>query len=167
LTRALLALAMGLACAKNEGTPRLETTGVATPAATDAAPVGGGKAACPATGLWSQCAVVERLDRAGLAPRVDSAHATEPPLIARGTLVHIGRSQLELYVYPDATAREREQARLDRRKYLSGDASIGMETQPTLVTSVNLIGILHSRNDHQRERVFDALTAGPPQPVKP
>jgi hypothetical protein len=72
-----------------------------------------------------------------------------------------------LYVYPDVPARERDQARLDRRKYLAADAPIGMESQPTIVGSVNLIAILHSRNDHQRERVADAIAAGPPQPVKP
>lgn len=125
---------------------------------------GGGKVPCPATGLWSECAVIERLDRAGLAPRVDSAGATEAPLVARGTLVRIGRSGLELYVYADITARERDQAKLDRGKYLAGDAPIGMNPQPTLIPSANLIAILHSRNDHQRERVFDAITAGPPQP---
>jgi hypothetical protein len=122
---------------------------------------------CPANGLWSSCAVVERLDRAGLAPRVDSASTTEPPLASRGTLVHIGRSELELYLYPDASSREREQAKLDRKKYLAADAPIGMESRPTLIESVNLIAILHSRNDHQRERVSDAIGAGPPQPPRP
>jgi hypothetical protein len=29
---------------------------------------------------------------------------------------------------------------------------------------VNLLAVLRSRNDHQRERVSDALSAGPPQP---
>jgi hypothetical protein len=32
-----------------------------------------------------------------------------------------------------------------------------------LIRNANLLAILHSRNDHQRERVSDALTAGPPQ----
>lgn len=111
--------------------------------------------------------MVERLERAGLAPRVDSSRATEPPLTPAGTLVRIGASELELYIYPDAPSREREEAKLDRSKYLDYTAPVSMRPQPTLIHSANLIAILHSRNDHQRERVADAITAGPPQPPKP
>lgn len=124
-------------------------------------------AACPTTGKWSDCAVIERLDRAGLAPRVDTSGATEPPLGPRGTLVRVGTSALELYIYPDASSREREQAKLDRTKYLDYATPQSMREQPTLIFSANLIAILHSRNDHQRERVADAITAGPPQPSRP
>jgi hypothetical protein len=123
------------------------------------------KAPCPPTGKWSECAVVERLDRAGLAPRLDSAAATESPLGPKGTLLRVGNSELELYIYPDVAARERDQAKLDRRKYLGHDAPISIRVQPTLIPSDNLLAILHSRNDHQRERVADAITAGPPQPA--
>jgi hypothetical protein len=122
---------------------------------------------CPATGSWSRCAVVERLERAGLAPRVDSSGMTEPPLTPPGVLVRVGASELELYIYPDAGSREREEATLDRSKYLDYAAPVSMNARPTLIHSANLIAILHSRNDHQRERVADAITAGPPQPPKP
>src|SRR2546423_4586573 len=104
--------------------------------------------ACPATGLWSQCAIVDRLDRAGLAPRVDSSKATEPPLTIQGALLHVGASDLEIYVYPDATSREREEALLDRTKYVAHDAPLSIKPQPTLIHSVHAIAILHSRNDH-------------------
>lgn len=119
---------------------------------------------CPPTGLWSDCAVFQRLDRAGLAPRRDSSPATEPPLTVTGVAMRIGNSDLELYMYPDAAARERDEAKLDRAKYVAYDAPVTMQAQPTLIHSANLIAILHSRNDHQRERVADALTAGPPKP---
>jgi len=122
------------------------------------------RATCPATGKWSDCAVFERLDRAGLAPRRDSVPATEPPLTISGTTLRVGTSELEIYVYPDAASRARDEARLDRAKYVDYAAPLSMQAQPTLIRSENLIAILHSRNDHQRERVSDALTAGPPQP---
>jgi len=124
------------------------------------------KVACPPTGLWSRCAVVERLDRAGLAPRIDSSTPSEPPLTGQGLLLHVGTSELEIYFYPDAKTREREESLLDRTKYVAYDAPLSMTPQPTLIHSVNAIAILHSRNDHQRERVSDAITAGPPQPAK-
>lgn len=118
--------------------------------------------ACPATGLWSECAIVERLERSGLAPRRDSGGATEPPLTAPGLRVRLGRGELEIYLYPDVASREREQATLDRSSYLEYTSPVSMAAQPTLIPSANALVILHSRNDHQRERVGDAITAGPP-----
>jgi hypothetical protein len=124
----------------------------------------GSVAPCPATGKWASCSVWYRLERSGLAPRVDSSvHATEEPLPLRGEAFRIGNSVLEIYVFADASTREREQARLDPAKYVVYPAPVPMKPVPTLITSANLIAILHSRNDHQRERVSDAITAGPPQ----
>ena len=164
----LFALAVGLACAKEvDRTPRAESAVAGATSAPAVVAVGATREACPATGLWSACAILERLDRAGLAPRADTAAATEPPLAQHGALVRLGRSELELYVYPDAASREQDQRKLDRKKYLLSDAPSGMEAQPTIISSANLIAILHSRNDHQRERVSDAIAAGPPQPLKP
>lgn len=121
--------------------------------------------ACPPTGLWAHCSVFERLDRAGLAPRVDSsAPVTEAALTPQGRRILIGRSEMEVYLYPDAAARERDQGGLDTSKYVEYPSPVPMKPVPTLIRSANLIVILHSRNDHQRERVSDLLTAGPPQP---
>jgi len=124
------------------------------------------KTGCPATGNWSECAIFERLDRAGLAPRRDSSAVDEPPLTVRGALLRLGASDLELYLYRDAKTRERDEARLDRTKYVDYETPLTIRQEPTLIRSANLIAILHSRNDHQRERVSDAITAGPPQPSK-
>jgi hypothetical protein len=133
-----------------------------------AAPVDSNRQLCPATGLWAQCSVIERLDRSGLVPRVDSAaRVEEAPLSASGILVRVGRSEMELYFYPTAAAREADAARLDTTRYVAYGTGVPIQTTPTLIQSANLIAILHSRNDHQRERVGDAITAGPPQPDRP
>lgn len=110
------------------------------------------------------CSVIYRLERSGLAPVRDSVPPTEEPLQFPGILLKLGRGDLELYIYESASARERDQARLDPSKYVVYPAPMPMRPVPTLITSANLIGILHSRNDHLRERVSDAITAGPPQP---
>lgn len=153
------------ACGRDRDAGRAAVGGsaeaVRSPQPSVASPTG---AACPATGLWSECAVFQRLDRAGLAPRRDSVAASESPLTPPGVQLRVGNSELELYIYPDAGAREREEARLDRAKYVDYAAPLSMQPLPTLIHSANLIAILHSRNDHQRERVADAITAGPPQP---
>jgi hypothetical protein len=153
-----------IACERG-ATPATSDSAVASPSA--AATVSATKPACPATGLWADCSVFERLDRAGLAPRRDSSSATEPPLTARGTLLRVGNSELELYLYPDAAAREREEKVLDRAKYLEYPAPVPMKPLPTLIRSANLLAVLSSRNEHLRERVNDAITAGPPQPSRP
>lgn len=110
---------------------------------------------------------MKRLEAAGLVVRHDSTPATEPPLTTRGVALHLGTSDLELYLFPDSASRAREEARLDRAKYLDAAAPVGIQPLPTLIHSVNLLAILNSRNDHLRERVSDALTAGPPQPPRP
>ena len=120
-------------------------------------------APCPATGVWAPCNVFDRLDRAGLAPRHDTTTVALPPLSPRGSQLLVGNAKLQLYVYPDVRTREREQGLLDKTKYVSFDAPT-MQSQPTLIHNANLIAILFSRNDHLRERVSDAITAGPPQP---
>jgi hypothetical protein len=126
-----------------------------------------GPADCPGTGAWALCSVMQRLDRAGLAPRLDSAPADEAPLAQRGSLIHVGASDLEIYLFRDPDARHTAEKMLDGAKYVAYDAPLTIKQEPTLIRSANLIAILHSRNDHQRERVADALTAGPPQPNRP
>jgi hypothetical protein len=119
--------------------------------------------ACPATGAWQLCSVVERLDRAGLAPRQQEGGVREEPLSPTGVAILLGRSELRVFVYGDRAARERDQAKLDAAKYVTAAQPVSMRAEPTLITSENLLAILRSRSDHQRERVSDALTAGPPQ----
>jgi hypothetical protein len=121
------------------------------------------KPICPATGQWQLCSILERLERAGLAPRQDSGRVTEVPLSSPGVAIQLGRSELRVFVYADRASRERDQAKLDTAKYVSATEPLSMQVEPTLITTENLLAILRSRSDHQRERVADALTAGPPQ----
>jgi hypothetical protein len=121
------------------------------------------KPACPATGAWQLCSVIERLDRAGLAPRQEPGRVLEAPLARPGVAILVGRSELRIFFYADRAARERDQAKLDPTKYTAASEALSMNAQPTLIASENLLAILRSRSDHQRERVSDALTAGPPQ----
>jgi hypothetical protein len=108
---------------------------------------------------------MERLDRAGLAPRLDSAAGAVrlESLTQRGDRVLLGAAQLELFIYADAAARERDEARLDKKSYIDPSAEPTLRGEATLIRNANLLAIFRSRNDHQRERVADALMAGPPQ----
>lgn len=131
-------------------------------ASAPATPPGSGP--CPANGRWAVCSVMQRLDRAGLAPRRDSGTVAVDPLTQPAMRVHIGRAEMEIVIYPDSAARARDEARLDRGKYIDPSAEPTLRGEATLIRSANLLAILHSNDDHQRERVSDALTAGPPQP---
>jgi len=153
-----------VACERGAKQEAIDTRLPADTARSESLAVSQPKPPCPATGNWAECSVFERLDRAGLAPRRDSSGATELPLTAKGSLIRVGNSELELYFYPDAAAREREENTLDRTTYLEYPAPVTLQPLPTLIRSANLIAVLHSRNEHQRERVADAITAGPPQP---
>jgi hypothetical protein len=176
--RAALALAIGIATAMAIGcsdSDRRSANGRSEPAvagnAQRGAQVGDARAPsaadataiCPATGQWQLCSILERLERAGLAPRQDSGRVTEAPLSSPGVAIQLGRSELRIFVYADRASRERDQARLDTAKYVSASEPLSMRVEPTLIATENVLAILRSRNDHQRERVADALTAGPPQ----
>jgi hypothetical protein len=112
------------------------------------------------------CNTMERLDRAGLAPRLDSGVVRLEPLTLAGARVRLGAAEMEVFLYPDISSREQDEVRLDRSKYVESSAEPGVRREPTLIRSANLLAILHSISAQQRERVSDVLTAGPPQPVR-
>ena len=170
--RFLIVAGIGLilaACKGQQSQPAADTrsasaTSPAAPAPPMATPAGG-KAPCAATGQWSDCAVFQALDRAGLAPRRDSSRSsvTVAPLTQAGTRLLLASAELDVFVYPDAGARERDESRLDKKDFIEATDEPTLRGEPTLIRNVNLLAVLRSRNDHQRERVSDALSAGPPQ----
>lgn len=157
---ALLALACGGDASKStKSAPKdsLASTGVIP------AP---GSPDCPATGKWARCSLLYRLERSGIAPRVDSAG--KPSVIVLSgepVVVRFGvNSVLDLYVYSDSTARIADAAKLDRTQFVGATAPQTIRREQTLIENNNVIAILTSINDRLRERVSDAITAGAPQP---
>ncbi|HEY7395524.1 MAG TPA: hypothetical protein VH559_11805, partial [Gemmatimonadaceae bacterium] len=161
MRRWVLVAGLGLACSKRDVPPPASK---ATPPATAAA-APTDAAACPQTGAWAECSVVYRLERAGLAPKIDStAKPAEQALGGTPLMLKIGLSaQLEVHLFPDSAARLAAASKLDRKDFVSGTAPQTIKRERTLIESANLIGLLTSINAHQRERVSDALVAGPPQ----
>jgi hypothetical protein len=125
------------------------------------------KPACPGTGHWSPCAVLKRLEAAGVAPQKTESLSDLPELGAAPTLYKVGRSGLAVYLFADSTARARAARSLDTTRYISAARELTMRGETTAIQSDNLLALLFSRSEQQRERVSDALTAGPPQPEKP
>ncbi|HEY9228337.1 MAG TPA: hypothetical protein VIP11_16895 [Gemmatimonadaceae bacterium] len=167
MRRLIVVGALLAACGKGEAPPPPSSSTPAPPV-TAVAPAAPGSA-CPADGSWAACSIVYRLERAGLAPKLDStATPTEKSLTGKPLLLKIGLSaKLEVYLYPDSTARKADAAKLDRKELVSGTTPQTIKRERTLIESANVIGLLTSINAHQRERVSDALMAGPPQPASP
>jgi len=160
--RVAIVAATVVSCEKPKAAPPAS----AATASAAAAPADTG---CPATGRWAECSVLYRLERAGLAPHVDStAKPEETSLGGRPMVLKIGlTARLEVFVYPDSAARIADEKKLDRSKFVAPGAEQTFQRERTLIENGNVVGLLTSVNNHQRERVADALMAGAPQPPSP
>ncbi len=167
MRRAALILAMSAVAACSSNRTRQTKAATGSAAATTSMPAVGTAPgeACPPTGLWSRCSVLYRLDRAGVAPRADStARVSERALRAEGFVVKIGTiASLDVYLFSDSTARIAAESTLDKTQFVAPGAPQTIRRERTLIENANLLALFTSINDHQRERVADALTAGPPQ----
>ena len=86
-----------------------------------------------------------------------------PSLGVSPVTYHIGKAAIALYVYPDTLARARAARTLDPAKFIAPSAPLSMKGEATAIQNDNLLALLFSLNDQQRERISDAFMAGPPQ----
>lgn len=106
-----------------------------------------------------------RLDQSGLAPQTGSDKIGDlPSLAVKPTILTLGNAGLAYYLYADTLARHVAAARLDSARYIPQTSPVSMKSETTVIQSDNVLVLLFSKNEHQRERVADAITAGPPQP---
>jgi len=153
------------ACGRDSSTPG---TGAKAPnllpqsAASTADPAR--KPACARTGHWIPCQVRDRIDRAGLTPHDTTSPADLPALGPAPAAYRIGKAVLVVYLFADSSARTRASRQLDTTKYVADTHALTVLSEATVVQNDNLLALLFGKNEHQRERVSDALTAGPPQP---
>jgi hypothetical protein len=147
-------------CGKDDRAARDSALAIAAAAASSAANTA--PEPCPATGHWELCAVKKRLEMTGLAPR-DSVMSDTVKLGPTPTVYVAGGSAIAVYLFPDSAARRRAAATLDTTKFITPDAALTMRHEATAIQNDNLLAILYSQRDQQRERVSDALMGGPPQ----
>jgi hypothetical protein len=120
--------------------------------------------ACPRTGHWIACQVRYRIDRAGLAPHDSTSSGDLPALGPAPAVYRIGKAVLAVYLFDDSLARRGAGKKLDTTTYVAQSHPLTILSKATVIENDNLLALLFSKNEHQRERVSDALTAGPPQP---
>lgn len=104
--------------------------------------------------LWNKAEVVRRLEEAGLVVADSGKEASQPALHVKGEKLTVSGGELEIYVYPDAAAREKDGAGLDTTQH--GLPSI---YRPRYIISGNLIAILHTPRDRLAEQVELVLTS--------
>lgn len=157
---ALMAFSLAAACGRKDESAAPASVAVATTTTT----AGPAKPACPKTGHWTACQVLARLEQAGVAPRRDSVLDGLPTLDVKPLIFMVGRNGVAVYLFTDTLARARAARSLDTLHFIAPSASLTTRGEATAIQNDNLLALLFSRIDQQRERVSDAFMAGAPQP---
>lgn len=124
-----------------------------------------GDTTCPRTGRWALCSVFKSIARAGLNTHSDLAKAvTEEPLSISGTEIPISRGDIRIFLYADSNSRKRDQAKLEHKQFVLPHQEPGFARERTIVPNANLLVLMNVMNSLNRERIANALMAGPPQP---
>jgi len=139
------------------------SSSMAATSGTSVAAASASRPACERTGHWIPCQVRQRLERSGLAPR-DSSSTDLPALGPAPAVFRVGRGGLVVYLFADSATRARAATRLDTVTFVAAERPLTMLSRATVIQNDNLLALLYSKNEQQRERVSDALMAGPPQP---
>ncbi len=121
---------------------------------------------CPRTGKWALCSVEKRLGQSGFVVKRVSGEAPHRAGFSVVPAVYmLGRSRLEVFIYPSESAVSADVARMDTLVAAPrGAPNPWPFFSPTFVRSANLAAVFLTDNATQAERLTLALTAGAPQP---
>ena len=122
--------------------------------------------ACPRTGQWALCSVERRLIQSGFViRRVNGAAPRRAGFSVLPIAYTLGRSRLEVFIYPTESALAADVAKIDTATAAPRGAKNPWPFfSPTFVRSANLAAVFLTDNPTQAERLTLALTAGAPQP---
>lgn len=123
-----------------------------------------GHSACPRTGLWALCSVEDRLTHSGFVVRRADGSPKRAGFSVLPQLYTLGRSRLEVFLYPNAAAATADFRGIDTLSAAPRGAPNPWGMTPTFVRSANLLAVFLTDNPTYAERLTLALTAGAPQP---
>ena len=83
-----------------------------------------------------------------------------PFLSVPGTSYLLGTHELQVFIYPDSVAANRDFAALDTVAVAPRGGTMKWSSKPTLIRNNNLLAVLLGQNALQIERVQRALMAG-------
>jgi hypothetical protein len=79
----------------------------------------------------------------------------------------LGRdSRLELFLYTNEKALQRDVTKLDTLRGVAAGTPPDTVSPPVWIRSANVAGLLFTRDPREADRVWLAITAGPPQPAR-
>jgi hypothetical protein len=141
------------------------TANVVVPSTRGAGTTGALSAACPRTGQWALCSVEKRLEQSGfVVRRLNGEAPSRAGFSVAPTAYLLGRSRLEVFIYPNESALAADVAKIDTVSAAPrGAANPWPFFAPTFVRSGNLAAVFLTENATQAERLTLALTAGAPQ----
>jgi hypothetical protein len=120
-------------------------------------------AALPSTGLWSKEQVLERLVRAGVAPR-EIAPAPDGPayMRARPVVFAAGGGEVLVWIYADSTARKAVTDGLDAETGAPPGTVTPFAAPMVFIRQNNLAAVVTGGSETNQERIALALQAGVP-----
>lgn len=120
-------------------------------------------AASPATGLWSKEQLLERLVRAGVAPR-EVADAPRGPawMGQRAVVIAAGGGEVYAWIYRDSTARKAATDSLDETTGAPTGAVPAFAGPMLFVRQNNLAAMITGGSETNHDRIALALQAGVP-----
>lgn len=120
-------------------------------------------AAMPRTGLWTSAQVLERLVRAGVAPRaVEQAPAGPDWMRVRPAVFAAGGGEVYAWIYKDSTARRAVTDSLDPYTGAPAGRVPPFASPMVFLVQHNLAAIITGGSETNQERVALALQAGLP-----
>lgn len=118
-------------------------------------------AAIPSTGLWTEEHLLERLVRAGVAPRaLESPPAGPEWMGARPVVFHAGGGTLYAWIFADSVARRAVTDGLDAATAAPAGRVAPFEAPMIFVVQNNLAAVITGGSARNQERVALALQAG-------
>ena len=176
---ALLALAVLAACSRSspdtsepadspavtQAEPASATVSAASGTASRSSAAARSSSGCPRTGKWAACSLETRLGQSGFVVRRVTDEAPRRPGFSVAPIAYnLGRTRLEVFIYPSEAALAADMARMDTVIAAPRGARNPWLMIPTFVRSANLAAVFLTDNPTQAERLTLALTAGAPQP---
>jgi len=95
--------------------------------------------------------------------RLDSASTNRAGFSVKPTVLSLGKSRLEVFLYKSEAEANRDVKGLDTVTVAPKGQTAQWELPPMLIRNTNLVAVLLTENPRQAERATLALTAGPPQ----